>query len=217
MLSAAEGPTTANRLSISGKSSINITSEWITFEVLLTKGFPSWHFLRMVCLGQILQDWLNMEIRAVHWGRSSLSGGCSCAFPSKNLLWWVLTSFWDERKQRQTHAGRSNARRAQSCYGVILFFLPPTLTPAQRRAIPGSQREGGGSCASSKQDRKTPKFCLPKGKAKIAEKSEKASHTSSRPWQKLYHSKKLKEKKRKWERGKKKRQKIALVELAKLQ
>lgn len=52
MLSAAEGPTTVYRTSISGKSSININSELITFEVLLTQGFPSWYFLGMVRLGQ---------------------------------------------------------------------------------------------------------------------------------------------------------------------
>lgn len=122
MLSAVEGPTTIYRVSVSGKSSININSELIT-EILLTQGFPSWHFFEWSAW-PLLQGWLHMEVRAAHWGSSFLSRGYSCPFPSRNLQWWVPTSFWEWRKQRQTHAGRSSARRALSTQGLFCFPTP---------------------------------------------------------------------------------------------
>lgn len=81
-LSAAEGPTTVYRISISGKSSININSELITFEVLLTQGFPTWHFLGMVCLGQSYRVDYTWKLE-LYTGAIALSGSHSCPLPWK--------------------------------------------------------------------------------------------------------------------------------------
>lgn len=132
MLSAAEGPTTIYRVSVSGKSSININSELITLR-------SSWHKASHLDislngqLGPLLQGWLHMEIRAAHWGSSSLSRGYPCPFPSRNLQWLIPTSFWEWRKQRQIHAGRSSARRALSTQGLFCFPTPYPDSCSEKR------------------------------------------------------------------------------------
>lgn len=55
MLSVAEGSTNVCRISISGKSSVNINSELITFGGPPDTRFPILPFLRNGLLGPILQ------------------------------------------------------------------------------------------------------------------------------------------------------------------
>lgn len=126
MVSAAEGPTTVYKVSISGKSSININSELITFEVLLTQGFPSWHFLGMVRLGQSYRVDYTWKLELYTGAVSLYLGIAPATSPRETFCGGSLPTYgkkgsWD--KPMLTEAVLGGHRAAQ---GLFYFSTPYT-------------------------------------------------------------------------------------------